>query len=246
MTERTTHLDPDPRDWRSRKILVRPHRWYATVELDRDGYVDTAASQGHDPELPAAYREAVDRARDAYIDRIWYDGYSGDFSWGDGPRWVTLFVPFPHVKATVEALRVAELDHDYSRFHALADRLALPVDDWLAPGERELIRGVDFDPPPGAFLRFLRGKAKKCGVRLNGRGTAGPGMSSRRIRRSGPGWAAETRTSVTARNPFSSAPWRHRAAGIAPAACCGSPGTTVKSTRSIMQRGRSASERPRT
>jgi GNAT superfamily N-acetyltransferase len=173
MTERTTYLDPDPRDWRSRKIRVRPHRWYATVELDRDGYVDTATSQGHDPELPAAYSEAVARARDAYIDRIWYDGYSGDFSWGNGPRWVTLFVPFPHVEATVEALRSAELDHDYSRLHALADSLALPVDDWLAPGERELIRGIDFDPPPGAFLRFLRGKAMKCGVRLNGRATAG-------------------------------------------------------------------------
>ncbi|MCX5236174.1 hypothetical protein OG824_13275 [Streptomyces prunicolor] len=172
MTERTTYLDPDTRDWRSRKIIVRPHRWYATVELDLDGYVDTAASQGHDPELPAAYREAVARARDAYIDRIWYDGYSVEFSWGDGPRWVTLFVPYLHVEATVEALRLAELDHDYSKFHVLADRLALHVDDWLAPGERELIRDIDFDPPPGAFLSFLRDKAQRCGLRINGRATA--------------------------------------------------------------------------
>lgn len=70
-------------------------------------------------------------------------------------------------------LRGAELDHDYSKLHALADRLALPIDDWLAPGERELIRGVDFDAPPRAFLRFLRGKAKACGLRLNGRAAAG-------------------------------------------------------------------------
>ncbi|QLH21838.1 GNAT family N-acetyltransferase [Streptomyces sp. Rer75] len=173
MTERTAYLDPDPRDWRTRKIRVRFHRWYATVDLDRDGYVDAATSLGRDPELSTAYKDAVDRVRDASIDRIWYDGYPGDFSWGSGPRWVTLFVQFPHVEATVEALRVAELDHDYSRFHTLADRLTLPIDEWLAPGERELIRGVHFNAPPGAFLRFLRGKAKKCGVRLNGRATAG-------------------------------------------------------------------------
>ncbi|MBV9025118.1 MAG: GNAT family N-acetyltransferase [Streptomycetaceae bacterium] len=173
MTERTTYLDPDPRDWRSRKIRVRASHWYATVELDRDGYVDAATSRGHDPELPADYREAVGRVRDASIDRIWYNGYPGDFFGADGPHWVTLNVPFPHVEATVEGLRVAELDHDYHSLHALADRLALPVEDWLAPGERELIRGIDFEPPPGAFLRFLRGKAKKFGVRLNGRATAG-------------------------------------------------------------------------
>jgi hypothetical protein len=123
--------------------------------------------------LPAAFVEAVDRARDALIDRLWYDGCPGGFFGGSGPSGVVLFVPFPHVEATVEALRVAELDRDYSRLHALADRLALPIDDWLAPGERELIRGVDFDAPPGAFLTFLRGKAKVHGVRLNGRATAG-------------------------------------------------------------------------
>ncbi|MCP3820320.1 ESCO1/2 family N-acetyltransferase [Streptomyces sp. A3M-1-3] len=173
MAERTTHLNPDPRTRDSRKIHVRAARWYASVELDRDAYVDTASSLGHDPELPAAFIEAVDRARDASVDRIWYDGYPGSFACGGGSRWVTLFVQFPYVEAAVEALRAAELDRDYSRLHTLADRLALPVDDWLAPGERELIRGVDFDPPPSAFLKFLRGKAKECGVSLNGRATAG-------------------------------------------------------------------------
>ncbi|MFF4490984.1 GNAT family N-acetyltransferase [Streptomyces sp. NPDC001544] len=173
MTPRTTHLDPDLRGWRSRKIRVQYYRWYATVEVDRDGYVDTAPSLGHDPELPATYREAADTARSAAIDRIYYDGYPGNFSWTNGSRWVTLFVPFPHVEATVEALRVAELDHDYSRLHRLADRMALPVDDWLAPGERELVRGVDFDSAPGAFLGFLRAKANERGLRLNGRATAG-------------------------------------------------------------------------
>jgi hypothetical protein len=173
MNERTTYLDPGPRSWRSRKISVRASRWFARVELDRDGYFDTAVSQGLDPELPAAYRDAVSRLNDASMDRIWYDGYPGGFSWGEGPRSVTLFTQFPHVEATVEALRAAEIDHNYSKLHALSDQLVLPIDDWLAPGEKELVRGVDFDSLPGAFLRFLRGKANKYGVRLNGRATAG-------------------------------------------------------------------------
>ncbi|MEU4068404.1 GNAT family N-acetyltransferase [Streptomyces wedmorensis] len=47
------------------------------------------------------------------------------------------------------------------------------MDDWLALGERELVRGVDFDSPPRVFLRFLRGRARRSGLRLNGRATAG-------------------------------------------------------------------------
>ncbi|GAA2191142.1 GNAT family N-acetyltransferase [Streptomyces bangladeshensis] len=173
MTERTTYLDPDPRDPRARRIRVRAYRWYAVVELDRDEYVDAATSLGQEPELPAAYRTAVDRVREASIDRIWYDGYRGDFWWGDSSRWVTMYVQYRHVESAVEALRAAELERDYNGLHTLADTLALPLDEWLAPGERELIRGVDFDSPPRAFLRFLQGKAKRCGVRLNGRATAG-------------------------------------------------------------------------
>ncbi|MEU6310232.1 GNAT family N-acetyltransferase [Streptomyces sp. NPDC047014] len=173
MAERTIYLDPDRRGPQSRKILVRSNRWYATVEVDRDGYVDATTRRGDAPDLPAAYTEAVDRARTVSIDHIWCEGYAGNFTWGDGPRWITLYVQFPHVGATVEALRAAELDHEYSGLHALADRLALPVDDWLAPGERELVRGIDFTSPPGAFLRFLRVKAKARGVRLNGRATPG-------------------------------------------------------------------------
>ncbi|QEV21147.1 GNAT family N-acetyltransferase [Streptomyces alboniger] len=107
------------------------------------------------------------------MDRIWYEGCTDSFSWSNGPGWITLFVPFRHVEATLKALRVAEFNHDYGMFRALADEMALPVDDWLAPGERELVRGVDFDPPPRVFLRFLRRKAKLHGVRLNGRATAG-------------------------------------------------------------------------
>ncbi|WP_405389600.1 GNAT family N-acetyltransferase [Streptomyces sp. NBC_01102] len=173
MTERTTYLDSGPRDRHARKIKVRASRWYATVELDRDEYVYVATSRGHDAALPAAFTEAVDRLRDAAVDRIWYDGYPRGFSYGTGPSSVILFVQFRYVDAAVAALRAAELDRDYGELHALADRLTLPVDDWLAPGERELVRGVDFDAQPGDFLNFLRGKAKKRGLRLNGRATAG-------------------------------------------------------------------------
>ncbi|MFB7900617.1 hypothetical protein ACFC1B_30420 [Streptomyces xiamenensis] len=173
MTERIIHLDPPPHDWRSRRIRIRAHRWYAAVELDREGYADTLTRQGQDPALPVPYSEALDKVQEASTDRIWYEGYLGSFSWMTGPGWVVFQMPFPHVEPAVEALRAAELDDDYSRLHALADRLALPVDGWLSPGERELIRGVDFDPPPRSFLRFLRVKAKQHGIQLNGRATAG-------------------------------------------------------------------------
>ncbi|MFI9149754.1 GNAT family N-acetyltransferase [Streptomyces sp. NPDC053367] len=173
MTERTIHLVADPSSRDTRKIRIRASRWFATVQLDRDSYVDADAARGGEPDLPADYIEAVDKARNAAMDCIRYDGYRGAFYFGRGPRWIDLFARFRDVEATVVALRAAELEHDYSGLHALADRLALPIDEWLSPGERELIRGVDFESPPGVFLKFLRAKAAKCGLRLNGRATAG-------------------------------------------------------------------------
>ena len=171
MTERTISLDPHE-PW-SRTIRVRAYRWYANVGLDRDDYVDALAARGGSPKLPAAYTEAIARARDSSFDRIWYDGYPGSFASNEGFRWISLPVPFAQVDAAVEALRSAELDRDYGGLHALADQLALPVEDWLAPGERELVRGVDFSPPPKVFLDFLRAKADDLGLRLNGRATRG-------------------------------------------------------------------------
>ncbi|MFF0204795.1 GNAT family N-acetyltransferase [Streptomyces sp. NPDC005017] len=173
MTERTIHLVADASSRDTRKFRVRALRWFATVQLDRDEYVDAQSSRGREPTLPADYIEAVDRARYAAIDRIRYEGYRGAIFFGNGPRWIDLCARFRDVEATVEAWRTAELEHNYSGLHALADRLALPVDEWLAPGERELIRGVDFESPPAVFLRFLRAKAAKSGLRLNGRATAG-------------------------------------------------------------------------
>ncbi|MFD9393005.1 GNAT family N-acetyltransferase [Streptomyces sp. NPDC060000] len=173
MTERTIYLDRNARPSESRKITVRAYRWYASVELDRDNYVDATTTRGQEPELPSAYKEALDRVRLASTDRIWYDGYPGSFSWGEGARWITLPVQFSQVEATIQALRLAELENEYSQLHALADRLQLPVDEWLAPGERELVRGIDFQSPPQTFLNFLRGKSKHWGLRLNGRATTG-------------------------------------------------------------------------
>jgi GNAT superfamily N-acetyltransferase len=173
MTERSIHLVTDASSRDTRKIHVRPSRQFATVQLDRDSYVDAESPRGEERDLPADYLAALDRARDAAMNRIRYEGYRGAFYWGNGPRWIDLCARFRDVEATVEALRAAELEHDYSKLHAIAERLALPVDEWLAPGERELIRGVDFDSLPGAFLKFLRAKATESGLRLNGRTTAG-------------------------------------------------------------------------
>lgn len=173
MTEQTLYIDPDPHDWRSRKIHIRTNRRYASVVLDRDGYVDSTTSSRSEPELPPAYEAAVKEVLTSGLDRIWYEGHSGEFYMSLGSRWITLNVPFEHVSAAVEGLRLAELDHDYSGLHALAKQMALPLDAWLAPGERELIRGIDFTPSPRTFLRFLRGKAKGQGLHLNGRSTAG-------------------------------------------------------------------------
>lgn len=173
MSDRTIYLDPDPHDRRSRRIHVRPSRWFAAVELDREEYASAEARRGHDSELSVAYLQAVTKVRRAFMDRIWLGGYPGSFFYGGDSYRIDLFVQFPYVEETITALRAAELDNDYSKLHALADRVALPIDDWLAPGERELVRGVDFDAAPGAFLKFLRPEARARGLRLNGRATAG-------------------------------------------------------------------------
>ncbi|MFE3038351.1 hypothetical protein ACFXKY_42670 [Streptomyces canus] len=138
MSERRIYLDPDRRDPRSRKIDVRASRWYATVTVDRDEYVYAATQHGRSAELPTAYTQAVDRARSASIDRIYYDGYSGGFVWGSGPSWITLFAQFSHVETVVEALRAAELDHDYSSSTPSPPRSLFPSTTGLPPASASL------------------------------------------------------------------------------------------------------------
>ncbi|MFD7586479.1 GNAT family N-acetyltransferase [Kitasatospora sp. NPDC059811] len=166
------YLDDD-RSWRGRTISVRPARWYASVRLERDGYVDTLTARDEDPSLAAGFAEAAERFNDQATTRIWYDGYPGSFLSSTGARGVTLYTPFTYMESAREALRMAELHHDYAALHSLSDELALPLDDWLRPGERELVRGTDFSPPPTVFLSFLRGQASRRGLRLNGRAEAG-------------------------------------------------------------------------
>lgn len=170
MVERTVYLDPPPHTWRSRKIVVESYRWYARVELDRESYVER--HRGTDTGLPAPVMAAVDRVRERAIDQLRLAGYQGGFTFSDDER-VDVCIDFRHIDEAVEALQSAELDHDPAKLDALAEALALPVDDWLAPGERQLLRGADFDVMPTVFLRFLRGKARAQGLKLNGRATLG-------------------------------------------------------------------------
>lgn len=169
MAERTVYLDPPPYSWRSRKIVVEPYRWYARVELDREHHVD--GNRSTEGGLPGSVMAAVERVRERAMDQLWLAGYRGGFTFGDDVERVALCIDFRHIDEAVAALRSAELDHDPAKLDALAEALALPVDDWLAPGERQLVRGIDFDGRPTAFLRFLRGKARGQGLRLNGRAT---------------------------------------------------------------------------
>ncbi|WP_285691952.1 hypothetical protein [Actinoplanes sp. NBRC 103695] len=165
--EAVLYLDPPPHSWRTRRINVSPEANFAVVELDREHYAETHERGA--TSLPPEYAAAIERLRMVCFDRIWLEGYSGSLAWGSGNYRVTLYVPYPHEGETAEALRAAEVEDDYSKLEDLASRLTLPVDDWLAPGERLLRRGVDFQTRPGTFLRFLRAKAASLDLRLNGR-----------------------------------------------------------------------------
>lgn len=166
-------LDPPTR--RARRIEIRLGRWFATVELNRDDYVEHARSQGHidDVELSPEFKKALERCADAAYDHLWISGYPGGFVGGLGPHFVTLPVPFPLADEACEALRAAEMDDDVTGLDTLTTRLAIPLDSWLAPGERQLRRGIDFSGPPSALLKFLRHRAKARGLRLNGRAVPG-------------------------------------------------------------------------
>lgn len=170
-------LDPTPagRRYGARRIDIEPGRYFTTVTLDRDDYAYRLDSQGHtaEAELSAEFTEAVLRFLNCACDHLWVNGYPGGFSYGLGPGTVTLFVPYALADQAAEALRAAEIDGDVHELDVLAEALKVPLDDWLAPGERELRRGVDFAATPSAFLQFLRGKARARGLRLNGRAVPG-------------------------------------------------------------------------
>jgi hypothetical protein len=159
----------------ARRIDIRLGRWFATVELNRDDYVDLARSEGRvdDVEISPAFKEALERCAEAAYDHLWVSGYPGGFVGGTGPHFVTLPVPFAFADEACEALRAAEMDGDVTGFDTLTTKLAIPLDTWLAPGERQLRRGIDFAGPPSSMLKFLRYRADARGLRLNGRAVPG-------------------------------------------------------------------------
>ncbi len=169
-TGRELAADLDPGRWRGRKIWLTRYQRYTYVELNRDYWVD--ANPGAD-KLPDDYAAALERCREAAINRLWVDGYTGGFGYGTGGRFIVLFMPHAHVKQAVTALKAAEMRGDIGPLWRLAAKLAPPLDDWLSPGERRLSVGSDFTCSPSQMLTFLRGEARRRGLRLNGR-TDGP------------------------------------------------------------------------
>lgn len=172
MTQALHYLDPPELGWRRRKISVTPRRWFVEVMLDRDAYVTNGRNQAA-AALPQHVVEAIHRLQAACDDQVWLSGFPGSLFGIDGPSYVQLNVPYRHVDAAIAALKTAELGGDVSGLDGLASELALPIDDWLRPGEHFLRRGSDFDVNSNTFLSFLRGKANKMGLRLNGRPTPG-------------------------------------------------------------------------
>ena len=172
MAQEPLYLDPPDRDWRRRKITIVPHRWFAEIRLDREGYISRQINPVS-AELSPQFVEALSALRAVCSDRIWLVGYPGGFYESNGPSCVVLCVPYRYADRAVAALQSAELDADVSGLEALCGELALPIAEWLSPGEHYLRRGVDFDPTPRSFLGFLRAKAKERGLRLNGRADEG-------------------------------------------------------------------------
>lgn len=166
-TTRTIYLD-DRHAGDARKIDVRGGgRHYKEIVLNRDNYLWHNGTKDATRAVPTAYRDAVEYAQDRLIDRIWYGGYDGGFAYGKGDHYVTLYAPHDHVDAAVEALRAAELHANYRPLYALGDAVKVPYEQWLAPGERVLVRGIDYDTTTSAFRRYLRHHGKRADLRMN-------------------------------------------------------------------------------
>lgn len=159
----------------ARYIDVNPGRHFSSVTLNRDALCFYGAAEGRDAEreLRAGFADAARKCIDAAASYLWAHGYSGDVMCLTGPNFVTLPVPFELAEDATEALRIAEQDGDFTGLRTLTARLAIPLERWLAPGERELRQGVDFVAAPTTFLAFLRAAAKSRGIRLNGRAVPG-------------------------------------------------------------------------
>lgn len=167
-TRRTILIDP-PTNPDQRRIYVQPNRHFAVVTLDRDEWHHQQTQRGINADTPREFLDAVHRCNDAAADHLWVNGYAGGFSGGAGNTYIDLYTPYPFIDDAMEALRTAEVDRNYQPLEALAGKLTPPLDEWLAPGERILRRGVDFHCSPARFLHNLRALASRRGLRLNGR-----------------------------------------------------------------------------
>lgn len=166
-TTRTVYLD-DRHARDAREIQVRSGgRHYEEIVLNRDNYLWHNGATDASRAVPTAFLEAAEHARTWLIDRIWYAGYDGGFTYGTGDHYVYLYAPHAHVDAAVEALCAAELHADYRPLHALGEAVKVPYEQWLAPGERVLVRGVDYDTTTAAFCRYLRHHGKRADLRMN-------------------------------------------------------------------------------
>lgn len=152
-----------------RFVDVEPSRDFAVVVLNRDDFVDRARVHGIDPTVPEAMKKVVDRCAQAARDRLLVDGVVTTRNPVPDDRFLELGIPYRYIDDAVEALRDAELKGNLEGLSRLTDRLTVPFDEWLAPGNRELRRGIDFHCTPNHLLRVLRNKAKDRGIRVNGR-----------------------------------------------------------------------------
>ncbi|MFD4723168.1 hypothetical protein ACFWOY_32475 [Streptomyces sp. NPDC058423] len=166
-TTHTIYLD-DRHATDARKIKIRDgSRHYKEIVLDRDNYLWHEGCKAESRAVPTAFLDAAEYARDRLIDRIWYGGYEGGFVYGKGDLYVYLYAPHAYIEAAVEALRAAELHDNYHLLHALGDAVKVPYEQWLTPGERVLVRGIDYDTTTSAFRRYLRHHGKRADLRMN-------------------------------------------------------------------------------
>lgn len=173
MQQSITFLDPASASHGRRRIcrypLAAPNSSFVQVQLDRDTYVDSMQLKGEVSWQPEVLH-AAERCRQAGFDRSVFRGYTLDeFGGSLSDRWVALLVPGDFVEAAVEALREAEMDGRTEKLTALTQQLAVPLDTWLAPGEREFRRGVDYPCSSRHFLRVLGLYAADRKLRVRGR-----------------------------------------------------------------------------
>lgn len=145
------------------QTIRRPRR-HVHLVLDRDSYVDCWPELGRAVCLSPSLQAALERCVEAGQLRLWVsDGINAKASVWD--RYVTLVIPEARRNEAIEALRVAELEGRLEPLEALTVGMAVPLEDWLAPGPHVFQRGVDFTCSATKFLFLLKTEADRRGDR---------------------------------------------------------------------------------